>query len=195
MTLRLLNIFLTFSLKKFQIFSSYLFNFSHLLSQVKVEAVFDDVLNRKINIKENILEKFFINVVKSNLDNFEKIEKYLLKCNPLLTQKILEKIITEYSNVNDSFSIFSILKLCRNFKLSVSFDSLNLPSTVYKQILNFVIDSTETIIDESFYTSLSNDNKSYAINNYKLVKFNENYIEKDDTSSKQEQNEEEYIVI
>ena len=56
-------------------------------------------MKNKISIKESPLEKFLIKIVNSYKNNYNKIEDYLIKSNCLLTKRIIEKIVEEFSKV------------------------------------------------------------------------------------------------
>ena len=64
-----------------------------------IEYAYSTITSKKINLKENVLEKFLSKVEENNSDNFEKVEQCLIKTNLFLTPKILEKIIEQYYKV------------------------------------------------------------------------------------------------
>ena len=77
----------------------YLIKYSEKIDREKIEFFFDVLIKNKISIREANLEKFLMKVVNSNIDNFNKVEEYLIKCYCMLTKKIIEKILDEYSKV------------------------------------------------------------------------------------------------
>jgi hypothetical protein len=61
--------------------------------------LYESILKKKINIRENVIEKFLIKVVEHSNKNFEKVEGFLLKSDCLLSQKIIERLIEECNKV------------------------------------------------------------------------------------------------
>ena len=61
--------------------------------------------------------------------------------------------------------VYSVIKLCKNKKIPVAYESLNIQSKCLKELLKFVIDKTPIKFDESFFSSLSKDNKCYVLKN------------------------------
>jgi len=75
----------------------------------------------------------------------------------------------EYGKINENFAIFNIIKLCKTNKLQVPFLSLNIDTKVMKNLVQFMLENTQVNFDESFCSSLSEDNKNYLKDNYCVV--------------------------
>jgi hypothetical protein len=85
----------------------------------------------------------------------------------------LEKIVQEFSKLEDNFAVFSILKLCKNKKIPIPFENLTIPAKTLKELIKFIMENTEINFEDSFYTTLSNDNKYYVMKNFKCSHVND----------------------
>lgn len=106
--------------------------------------------------------------MKTNINNYERVRKYLFKSDCFLTTKIVEKVLVEYSKLNENFPIFDIIKLCKFRKIPVSILNLNLDPKVMKSLIMFIMDNTINF-EESFYSILSDHNKSYLSRNFSII--------------------------
>lgn len=52
-------------------------------------------------------------------------------------------------------------------KIPVPYDTLNIPHKIFKELLKFIMENTELNFEDSFYSSLSEDNKYYVLKNFK----------------------------
>ena len=168
-----------FSLKKLRIPCKNLFytfinlshhNFREGLNENHIRIIYHSImntihsnLNYKIKIRENSLEKFLIKIcILYRTVNVEIIENYLIFTNELLSKRIVEKIISEVSKLNDNFMIFLIVRMCCNKNIAVDIDSINIESDVLKNVYNFVIESTkisELVDDEEESANLELNSK------------------------------------
>jgi hypothetical protein len=57
------------------------------------------VVKNKILLRQDILEKFILKIVNVYIENFDKIEDYLILTGTQLTQRIIEKIFLYFGSV------------------------------------------------------------------------------------------------
>jgi len=150
----------------FNVFLEQISGVMGLIDQSKIDKIFDTIHKLKIVIKESVLEGFLLKIVQNSIDNFERVQNYLIKADCFLTVKILDKIIAQYGKSNENFAIFNILKMCKTKKLPIPFHNLNVDAKVMKNVVQFMLENTNVNFDDSFCDNLSQDNKSYLLNNF-----------------------------
>jgi hypothetical protein len=119
-----------------------------------------------IHLKDSVLDIFLTKTAINYRDNFEIIENYLFLTGNFLTQKMIQKLLNEYGKVNDIFSIFMLIKLCKMQSISVPFEMIDLEPSLLKKVIYFLIDNSEINLEDNFITTLSKDNQIYYVKNF-----------------------------